>query len=149
GLLSSKRSMLLQYILQAVNQSNSVRALQSAHYISDNQQAQCVPGAHCRPRCPHLLPLEKRSWWEVDWYSLMEERELPVFVRALKICSGTRSKAASARWHQHCCRCHGRRSSSIKISGFSQEIVEAEQELIELQKHVSAQGILVQDLTSD
>ncbi|TVU45567.1 hypothetical protein EJB05_05056 [Eragrostis curvula] len=38
---------------------------------------------------------------------------------------------------------------AVKISGFSQEIVEAEQELIELQKHVSAQGILVQDLTSD
>ncbi|TVU31300.1 hypothetical protein EJB05_22982, partial [Eragrostis curvula] len=85
GYLISKRSMLLQYILQVDNQSNSVRALQSAHRISDNQQAQRVPGAHCQPCPPHLLPLEKWNWWEVDWDSLGEERELLVFVRALKM----------------------------------------------------------------
>ncbi|TVU18908.1 hypothetical protein EJB05_35026, partial [Eragrostis curvula] len=85
GYLISKRSMLLQYILQVDNQSNSVRALQSAHRISDNQQTQRVPGAHCQPCPPHLLPLEKWNWWEVDWDSLGEERELLVFVRALKM----------------------------------------------------------------
>ncbi|TVU40719.1 hypothetical protein EJB05_14192, partial [Eragrostis curvula] len=85
GYLISKRSMLLQYILQVDNQSNSVRALQSAHRISDNQQAQRIPGAHCQPCPPHLLPLEKWNWWEVDWDSLGEERELLVFVRALKM----------------------------------------------------------------
>ncbi|TVU42588.1 hypothetical protein EJB05_09005 [Eragrostis curvula] len=116
-----------KYILQVDNQSNSVRALQSAHRISDNQQAQRVPGAHCQPCPPHLLPLEKWNWWEVDWDSLGEERELLVFVRALKMFRGEVLSRVNAM-------------ASALEGEAEAEVVEAEQELIELQKHVSAQG---------
>ncbi|XP_062189640.1 exocyst complex component EXO84C-like [Phragmites australis] len=44
--------------------------------------------------------------------------------------------------------CGNMQSKYLAFLRISEEVVEAEQELIELQKHVSAQGILVQDLMS-